>query len=85
LLLTTEADSELIGPLTDSAGVATGKALFPISLGNCSCGRYDCGLDEGPWGVVGLLKCTSSGDTQLPCACGFAKLLTDLGDGNGGM
>jgi hypothetical protein len=46
LLLTIEADSELIAPTTELAGVGTSKAFFPISSGNWSRGRYDCGLDE---------------------------------------
>ena len=35
--------------------------------------------------MVGLLKCTSSGETQLLFACEFVKLRIDLGDGSGGI
>jgi hypothetical protein len=34
------------------------------------------------WGVLGLLKCTSSGETHPLEACGFAKY---LGEGKGGI
>ena len=86
MLLTIEAACELIA---EPDGVGTISAFFSISPGNCSCGRNEGGFDPA-FGVLGLLKWTSSGDTHVLWPEGPAResgvpLLMDLGDGRGGM